>query len=59
MGRYHIDLREGDSDAGTWIDLAQDRYKWRVCIREIMNICYPKSQLVSVLKFFTIRSWQQ
>jgi hypothetical protein len=33
-----IDVREIGWDAMDWIDLAQDRYRWRALVNAVMNI---------------------
>ena len=41
-----MDLREVGCDSGDWIDLAEDRDRWRAYVRAVMNLRVPKSQLV-------------
>ena len=36
-----IDLRELGCDHGDWIDLAEDRDKWRAYVRAVMNLRVP------------------
>ena len=36
-----MDLREVDSDAGDWRDLAGDRIQWRVYFTAVMNLLGP------------------
>jgi hypothetical protein len=36
-----MDLREIGWDGMEWIDLAQDRDKWRALVNTIMNILVP------------------
>jgi hypothetical protein len=36
-----IDLREIGWDGVGWIDLAQDRYKWRAFVNTVMNFRVP------------------
>jgi hypothetical protein len=36
-----IDLREIGWDGGDWIDLAQDRDRWRAIVRAVMNLRVP------------------
>jgi hypothetical protein len=38
-----IDLREIGWDGMDWIDLAQDRSKWRALVNTVMNIRVPKN----------------
>jgi hypothetical protein len=40
---YYIkkDLREIGWDGGDWIDLAQDRDRWRALVRAVMNLRVP------------------
>ena len=34
-------LRKVDCDAGDWIELAQDRVRWRAYVREVMILPVP------------------
>jgi hypothetical protein len=36
-----IDLREIGWDGMDWIDLAQDRYKWRALVNTVMKLRVP------------------
>jgi hypothetical protein len=36
-----MDLREIGWDGGDWIDLAQDRVKWRALVIAVMNLRVP------------------
>ena len=36
-----MDLRKVGCDAGDWKDLAQDRDKWRACVRAVKNLRLP------------------
>jgi hypothetical protein len=36
-----IDLREVGWDGRDWIDLAQDRDRWRAYVNEVMNLRVP------------------
>ena len=36
-----MDLREVGCDPGKWIDFAEDREKWRVYVRAVMNLRVP------------------
>jgi hypothetical protein len=36
-----IDLRERGWDGMDWIDLAQDRDKWRALVNTVMNLRVP------------------
>ena len=42
-----MDLMEVDRDAGDWIDLAQDRVKWRAYVKAVMKSVFFSSQPVS------------
>jgi hypothetical protein len=37
-GRYKIDLREIGWDGMDWIDLVEDRDRWRALVKTVMNI---------------------
>jgi hypothetical protein len=41
MGKIKIDFRETERDGMHWIDLAQDRDKWRALVNMVMNIQFP------------------
>jgi hypothetical protein len=36
-----MDLREIGIDEANWIQLAQDRVRWRACVNMVMNIRVP------------------
>jgi hypothetical protein len=36
-----MDLREVGWDGRDWIDLAQDRYRWRAYVNAVMNLRVP------------------
>jgi hypothetical protein len=36
-----MDLREIGIDGANWIQLAQDRVRWRVCVNTLMNLLVP------------------
>jgi hypothetical protein len=38
-----MDLREIGWDGMDWIDLAQDRDKWRALVNTVMNLVVPKN----------------
>jgi hypothetical protein len=37
----NLDLREMGIDGANWIQLAQDRVKWRACVNTVMNLRLP------------------
>jgi hypothetical protein len=41
MDNIKMDLREVGWDGGDWIDLAQDRDRWRACVNAVMNLRVP------------------
>jgi hypothetical protein len=43
VGNVKIDLREIGWDGMDWIDLAQDRGKWRALVNALMNLQVPKN----------------
>ena len=52
---YKMDLKEVGSDAGDWIDLAQDRDQWHAYVRPVINLQILQkliSQLVCVGVFY-------
>jgi transcription termination factor 2 len=36
-----MDLRQTGIDGANWIQLAQDRVQWRVCVNTVMNLGVP------------------
>jgi hypothetical protein len=40
-GNIKMDLREVGIDGAKWIQLAQDRVQWRVCVNTVMNLRVP------------------
>jgi hypothetical protein len=40
-GNIKTDLREMGIDGANWIQLAQDRVQWRVCVNTVMNLRVP------------------
>jgi hypothetical protein len=36
-----MDIREIGIDGANWIQLAQDRIQWRVCVHTVMNLRIP------------------
>jgi hypothetical protein len=36
-----MDLREIGIDRANWIQLAQDRFRWRTCVNTVMNLRVP------------------
>jgi hypothetical protein len=36
-----LDLREIEIDGADWIQLAQDRVQWRICVNTVMNLWVP------------------
>jgi hypothetical protein len=41
MDNIKMDLLEIGLDAVDWIDLAQDRYRWRALVTSVMNLRVP------------------
>jgi hypothetical protein len=41
VNNVKMDLREVGWDGGDWIDLAQDRDRWRAHVNAVMNIRVP------------------
>ena len=47
--RYNIkkDLQEVGGDCGDWMELAQDRDRWRALVSTVMNLQVPKMRGIS------------
>jgi hypothetical protein len=41
VDNIQMDLREVGWDGGDWIDLAQDRDRWRTYVNAVMNLRVP------------------
>jgi hypothetical protein len=41
VNNIKMDLREIGWDGGDWIDLAQDRHRWRALVKAVMNLRVP------------------
>jgi hypothetical protein len=41
MDNIKMDLLETGFSAVDWIDLAQDRYRWRALVNAVMNLWVP------------------
>jgi hypothetical protein len=41
MDNIKMDLREIGWDGMDWIDLTQDRYKWKALVNTVMNLRVP------------------
>jgi transposase len=39
-----VNLREIGIDGANWIQLAQDRVQWRVCVNTVMNLGFHKKE---------------
>ena len=37
-----MDLQEVGGGCGDWMELAQDRYRWRALVSTVMNLRVPK-----------------
>jgi hypothetical protein len=37
-----MDLMDKEIDGANWIQLAQDRVRWRACVNTVMNLRVPK-----------------
>jgi len=37
-----MDLQEVGGDCGDWMELAQDRDRWRALVSTVMNLWFPK-----------------
>ena len=37
-----MDLQEVGGGCGDWMELAQDRYRWRALVSTVMNLWVPK-----------------
>ena len=42
-----MDLQKVGGDCGDWIELAQDRYRWRALVSTVMNLRVPKMRGIS------------
>jgi len=42
-----IDLQEVGGSCGNWLELAQDRYRWRALVSMVMNLRVPKMRGIS------------
>jgi hypothetical protein len=40
-GNIKTDLREIGIDGANWIQVAQDRVRWRAFVNTVMNLCVP------------------
>ena len=43
------DLKEVGGDCGDWMELAQDRDRWRALVSMVMNLRVPKMRGISLL----------
>jgi hypothetical protein len=41
MDNIKMDLLETGMNVVDWIDLAQDRYRWRALVNSVMNLWVP------------------
>jgi hypothetical protein len=46
---FKMDLREIDWGSVEWIQLAQDRYRWRAVVNTLMNLRVPERGLSELL----------
>ena len=42
-----MDLQEVGGGCGDWMELAQDRYRWRALVSMVMNLQVPKMRGIS------------
>jgi hypothetical protein len=49
---FKVDLKGTEWEVVGWIDLAQDRDKWRVTVSMMMNLFFPKTARVLFLFFY-------
>ena len=42
-----MDLREAGGGCGDWMELAQDRDKWRALVSAVMKFGVPKMRVIS------------
>jgi len=42
-----MDLQEVGGDCGDWMELAQDRDRWRALVSTVMNLRVPKMRRIS------------
>ena len=42
-----MDLQEVEEDCGDWMELSQDRDRWRALVRTVMNLRVPKMRGIS------------
>jgi len=42
-----MDLQEVGGDSEDWMELAQDRYRWRALVSTVMNFRVPKIRGIS------------
>jgi len=47
MDNIKMDLQEVGEDCGDWMELAQDRDRWRALVRTVMNLRVPKMRGIS------------